>query len=64
MKVGIIILQAQMDDNGDKRFDEHDNTIPMIVDFATGNVAKETFNPAYIDSLKSMLTKIWKTTKK
>jgi hypothetical protein len=59
-----IILQAQRDDNNDKKFDQNDNTIPLIVDVTTGKVAQETFRQNYIDSLKSILPKIWKTKSK
>jgi hypothetical protein len=59
-----IILQAQRDDNNDKKFDENDKTIPMIVDVASGKFAQETFNQNYMDSLKSVMTKIWKAERK
>ena len=58
-----IILQAQKDNNGDKKFDQNDEVIPLVVDMATGKLAKETFNKAYIDSLSSILTTTWKVNK-
>jgi hypothetical protein len=47
-----IILQAQKDNNGDKKFNQNDEVIPLIVDVNTEKVATETFNQPYIDSLK------------
>ena len=58
-----VILQAQKDNNGDKKFDQKDQVIPLIVDIATGKVAKETFNQPYIDSLSNVLTNTWKANK-
>jgi len=55
-----IILQAQKDSNGDKKFDGNDEVIPLIVDVNTGKLATETFNQNYIDSLKQVLTNTWK----
>lgn len=59
-----IILQAQKDNNDDKKFDQNDEVIPLIVDVNTGKLAAETFNQAYIDSLKKVLTNTWKNDKK
>jgi len=55
-----IILQAQKDSNGDKKFDGNDEVIPLIVDVNTGKLATETFNQNYVDSLKQVLTNTWK----
>jgi hypothetical protein len=59
-----IILQAQKDDNGDKKFDQNDRVIPLAVDLSIDKVAKETFSSTYVDSLKSMLSNTWKVDKK
>jgi len=59
-----IILQGQKDANGDKKFDQNDPVIPLIVDISTGRLASETFNQNYIDSLQSILTNSWKVEKK
>jgi hypothetical protein len=55
-----IILQARKDDNNDKRFDQNDAIIPLIVDVTSGKLSQMTFDQSYIDSLKGKLTKIWK----
>ena len=59
-----IILQGQKDVNGDKKFDQNDPVIPLIVDITTKQLASEIFNQNYIDSLKSILTKTWQAEKK
>ena len=59
-----IILQAQKDNNGDKKFDGNDEIIPLIVDVNSEKLATETFNQAYIDSLKKVLTNTWKNDNK
>ncbi|MEO6229279.1 MAG: hypothetical protein ABJB11_10925 [Ferruginibacter sp.] len=59
-----IILQAQKDNNSDKKFDQNDQVIPLVVDVSTGKIATETFSQNYIDSLKSKLSNIWKVDKK
>ncbi|HSZ85036.1 MAG TPA: hypothetical protein VK787_03350 [Puia sp.] len=59
-----IILQAQKDNNNDKKFDAADKVVPMMVDVTSGKIAQETFNQNYIDSLKSIMTKVWKTERK
>jgi hypothetical protein len=59
-----IILQAQKDNNGDKKFDQKDEVIPLISDVNTGKLATETFNQTYVDSLKKVLTNTWKNNKK
>ncbi len=59
-----IILQAQKDNNNDKKFDQNDQVIPLVVDVSTGKVATETFSQTYIDSLKSILSNTWKVDKK
>jgi hypothetical protein len=59
-----IILQAQKDDNGDKKFDQNDRVIPLIVNVSIDKVAKETFSLTYVDSLKRMLSNTWKVDKK
>jgi hypothetical protein len=59
-----IILQAQKDDNGDKKFDQNDRVVPLVVDVSIDKVAKETFSPTYVDSLKSVLSNTWKVDKK
>lgn len=59
-----IILQAQKDNNGDKKFDGNDEVIPLIVDVNSGKLATEIFNQNYIDSLKKVLTNTWKNDNK
>jgi hypothetical protein len=59
-----VLLQAQKDVNGDKKFDQNDPVIPLIVDLSTGKLATETFRQDYIDSLKVILTNTWKPKKK
>ena len=59
-----IILQAQKDNNGDKKFDNNDQILPLVADVSTGKVGSETFNQTYIDSLKTVLLNIWKLDKK
>jgi hypothetical protein len=59
-----IILQAQKDNNGDKKFDQNDQMVPLIVDVMAGKFAIETFSQAYIDSLKNVLSNTWKADKK
>lgn len=59
-----IILEAQRDENNDKKFNDGDKMIPMVVDITSGKLAHETFNKVYIDSLKSILIKSWKAEKK
>jgi hypothetical protein len=55
-----IIMQGQKDENGDKKFDQNDKTIPLIVDLGLNKQANETFENSYIDSLKKNLIGIWK----
>lgn len=55
-----IIMQGKKDDNGDKKFDENDSIIPLVVDLTRMKPAVETFNNNYIDSLKRILITIWK----
>lgn len=59
-----IILQANKDSNGDKKFNQDDAMVQLIVYTESGNVAKETFTQNYIDSLKSILSTTWKIDKK
>ena len=59
-----IIMQAQKDENGDKKFNANDATIPLVVDLNSMKPAVETFNINYIDSLKQKLVMIWKPVKK
>lgn len=55
-----IIMQGQKDDNGDKKFNEHDSTIPLIVDINSYQLAVEMFKQNFTDSLKKKLVTIWK----
>lgn len=59
-----IIMQAQKDNNNDKRFNQIDSTIPLLVDITTGKFAQETFNQNYLDSIKKVFSNIWKTESK
>ena len=59
-----VIMEAQKDVNGDKKFDQNDPVIPLIVDISTGKMASEIFDENYLDSLKSNLTNTWKMNKK
>ena len=45
-------MQAQKDNNNDKRFNQIDSTIPLLVDITTGKFAQETFNQNYLEALK------------
>ena len=58
-----IIMQGQKDENGDKKFNESDKTVPLIVDLGLNKQANETFENSYIDSLKKNLIGIWKQQK-
>src|SRR5829696_126597 len=53
-----IIMQGQKDENGDKKFDDNDKMIPLIVDLTLMKPASETFNSTYIDTLKQKLSNI------
>lgn len=55
-----IIMKGQKDENRDKKFDNNDSIIPLIVDLTWMKPAVETFNSNYIDSLKRKLITIWK----
>ena len=55
-----IIVQAQKDNNGDKVFNQEDETVPLFVDVRSNNIAVETFKNSFIDSLKNRLVNIWK----
>lgn len=59
-----VILQGQKDMNGDKKFDQQDPIIALIVDVSSRQLAHETFNQNYMDSLKAILTKTWQVEKK
>ncbi len=58
-----IIMQAQKDENGDKKFDTNDRAIPLVADLTLMKPAFETFNNNYIDTLKGKLVTIWKEVK-
>jgi hypothetical protein len=55
-----IIMQGQKDDNGDKRFDDADATVPLIADVSLQKPVTETFRQNFVDSLKRRLVQIWK----
>lgn len=59
-KTNKVILQAQKDDNNDKRFTEDDRVIPMIVDIKTAKQATPTFSKDFLDSLEINLNHSWK----
>jgi hypothetical protein len=54
-----IVLQARKDSNGDRRFDQNDEQIPLIVDISKDKFATEIFSKFYLDSIKHQLSKIW-----
>jgi hypothetical protein len=58
-----VIMQAQRDDNNDKKFNENDRSTPFIVDLSSSGSAIQTFSNSYIDTLKSTLIHNWKTGK-
>ena len=58
-----IILQARKDSNGDKRFDQNDELIPLIVDISKDKFATEIFSKSYLDSIKHQLSETWKAGK-
>lgn len=58
-----LLIQAQKDENGDKKFDEKEKIIPLIVDIQSSAIANPTFEENYIDSLKNTFVKIWKPKK-
>lgn len=55
-----IIMQGQLDENGDKKFDVNDRIIPFIVDLKSMNPAAEIFDSSYVNTLKQKLVTIWK----
>ena len=59
-----ILMQGQKDDNGNRKFDNADKIVPLVVDLNTEKMANEIFSSKYIDSLKQELINTWKTPKK
>jgi len=55
-----LLLQGQKDNNGDKKFNGEDVTIPLIVDLNSTGQAVPVFMSAFEDSLKKKMISIWK----
>jgi len=55
-----ILIQATTDSNGDHKFGQDDDVIPLIFDLQKGDVAKETFNPAFKAGITEAFNKLYK----
>jgi len=55
-----LILQGQKDDNGDKKFDRQDATVPLVVELNSTVQATPVFTSTFEDSLKQKMISIWK----
>ncbi|HMI05360.1 MAG TPA: hypothetical protein VK541_22920 [Pedobacter sp.] len=55
-----ILIQATTDSNGDQKFGEEDDVIPLIFDIQKGDVAKEVFNPAFKAGIAEAFNKLYK----
>ena len=58
-----IIMQAQRDVNGDKKFDRDDPVIPLIADWRQEAKGQEILSPAILQSLQQELLQSWKGVK-
>ncbi|RYZ19566.1 MAG: hypothetical protein EOO16_19560 [Chitinophagaceae bacterium] len=57
---GKLLLLARRDDNGDRRIDDGDKSVPFLVDLDAGGAARQLFQEDYIDTLHGSLRRIWK----
>jgi hypothetical protein len=55
-----IIMTGRKDGNRDKKFNENDSPVPLVVDLNSNTQATEAFKPEFVDSLKKKLVTIWK----
>ena len=54
-----ILLQVKRDNNQDKKFNEQDETVPMVYDLNTGGLSKEVFTSDFNLKLKRQLDTQW-----
>lgn len=54
-----ILIQATKDTNNDKKFNEKDETIPMVYDLNTNGISKDIFKDDFKIKLKKQLDEQW-----
>lgn len=55
-----ILIRTVIDSNGDKRFGEDDDVVPMIFDSQKADVAEEAFNPSFKAEVNKVFNKLYK----
>ena len=54
-----ILIQVTKDTNNDKKFNDKDETIPMVYDLNTNGISKDIFNDEFKIKLKKQLDEQW-----